>query len=95
MPKSELSDERRRPDGAAAFSSLVERHYQPMWALSYSRIGDWSAAEDVAQEAFLVAFSNYSKLREPRLFPSWLRKIILLLGDAFPLQHLPPGQFPL
>ncbi len=58
-----------------AFGLLVERHYRTVYGLAYSAVGDWSAAEDIAQETFLAAWANLSKLRAPGAFPMWIRKI--------------------
>jgi len=79
VPEARPSDQHlfasARAGDAAAFSVLVERHYRAVWGLASSRMGDREAAEDVAQEAFLVAYANRERLRDPRLFPAWLRKI--------------------
>jgi RNA polymerase sigma-70 factor (ECF subfamily) len=60
----------------SAFSTLVDRHYRTIYALAFSRVGDWSAAEDLAQETFLVAYANLSRLRTPEGFLMWLRRIV-------------------
>ncbi|MBI1927955.1 sigma-70 family RNA polymerase sigma factor [Candidatus Poribacteria bacterium] len=39
-------------------------------------LGDFHLAEDAAQEAFIEAYPNLSKVYGPAAFPSWLRKII-------------------
>ncbi len=44
--------------------------------MAYSHVGDWSTAEDIAQETFLVAFSNLKKLRVPKAFSFWIQRIV-------------------
>ncbi len=58
-----------------AFSKLVESHYRGVYGLAYSAVGDWAAAEDIAQETFLVAWCNLSRLRTPGAFTVWLGRI--------------------
>lgn len=59
-----------------AFSELVRR-FEGM-ALAYARraLGDASAAEDAAQDAFVEAWRGLGQLREPAAFPGWLRTIV-------------------
>jgi RNA polymerase sigma factor (sigma-70 family) len=59
-----------------AFATLVDRHYRRVYGLAYSTVGDWSAAEEITQEAFLVAYTNLAKLRKPGVFLMWLRRIV-------------------
>ena len=51
-----------------AFSNLVESHYRMVYGVAFSTVGDWSAAEDIAQETFLVAWANRAKLRKSKAF---------------------------
>jgi RNA polymerase sigma factor (sigma-70 family) len=74
MTDAELAKVARGGD-RKAFTELVDRYYRAVYALAYSRVGDWSAAEDLAQETFLVAYANLRRLRVPTLFPMWLRRI--------------------
>ena len=64
-----------------AFSQLVERHYGAVYGLAYASVGNWSAAEDIAQEAFLVAYANLRRLRMPGVFLMWLRRIVRNLSQ--------------
>jgi len=64
-----------------AFSRLVERHYGAIYGLAYASVGNWSAAEDIAQEAFLVAYANLRRLRVPGVFLMWLRRIVRNLSQ--------------
>ena len=58
-----------------AFAKLVEEYYRPIYGLAFSAVGNWQAAEDVAQDAFLVAWVNIGKLRSLDAFGAWLRRI--------------------
>ena len=60
-----------------AFGALVRRFQDSAVAYAFSRLRDFSLAEDVAQEAFLEAYCQLPRLREPAAFSAWLRKIIL------------------
>jgi F-type H+/Na+-transporting ATPase subunit beta len=42
---------------------------------------DSGLAQDAAQEAFLEAYLNLPKLREPAAFPGWFRRILIKHGD--------------
>ncbi|HRI87900.1 MAG TPA: sigma-70 family RNA polymerase sigma factor [Candidatus Hydrogenedentes bacterium] len=59
----------------SAFAALVNAHYRSVLGLAYSTVGDWSAAQDVAQDTFISAWANLGKLRGAGAFPMWIRKI--------------------
>lgn len=59
-----------------AFEALVSRHIEPAQAIARSVVYDPSAADDVVQEAFIRAHAHLGKLANPRLFPSWLYRIV-------------------
>ncbi|MHB8599195.1 MAG: sigma-70 family RNA polymerase sigma factor [Ktedonobacteraceae bacterium] len=64
-----------------AFSNIVG-HFQAMaYASAYAMVNDAQLAEDVAQEAFIEAYINLPKLREPAAFPGWFRHILFKQGD--------------
>jgi len=44
-------------------------------AVAYQRTFDHAAADDVAQQALLAAYSSIAELREPAKFSSWLYSI--------------------
>lgn len=59
-----------------AFGLLVDRHRRAAMAAAMAR-GEQSAdAEDVVQEAFVLAYSQLAKLRDPAAFGSWLMRIV-------------------
>ena len=60
---------------AESFSRLCKRYYVSMVAIAYSHLADRGLAEDVAQEAFFVAFRDISKLKKADHFGRWLARI--------------------
>lgn len=81
-----------------AFGCIVERFQAMARAMAYVMVDDSQLAEDVAQEAFVEAFLNLPKLREPAAFPGWFRRIVFKQGDrltrgkhvmTMPLESLP------
>ena len=57
---------------AAAFARLVERHHQALRAFLRRACGDWSAADDLAQETFLAAWSRIGRLKTGASVRAWL-----------------------
>jgi RNA polymerase sigma factor (sigma-70 family) len=64
-----------------AFSEIVGRFQAMAYASAYAMVNDAQLAEDVAQEAFIEAYVNLPKLREPAAFPGWFRHILFKQGD--------------
>jgi RNA polymerase sigma-70 factor (ECF subfamily) len=58
-----------------SFGRLCEQYYSAIVAIAYSHLCDRNLAEDVAQEAFLVAFRDISRLKNASHFGRWLAKI--------------------
>ena len=69
-----LIDAATRGD-AAAFARLTQAHYRLVYSLAYSAVGDWGAAQDIAQDTFLTAWTHLGNLRGAGAFPMWIRKI--------------------
>ena len=67
--------ERARHGDEHAFAELVGRHYRRVSSIAYAITGDWAAAEDLAQETFLVAWQNLKRIRDPERFFAWLCRI--------------------
>ena len=59
-----------------AYAPVVQRLQDMALAYGFAVLGDFHAAEDAAQDAFVEAYRELPKLREPRAFPAWFRKII-------------------
>lgn len=58
-----------------AFGELVRRYERAVWATAWRYLRDRHAAEDVAQETFLVAFSRLGRLRRSDSIGVWLLRI--------------------
>jgi len=73
-PTSELVQ--RCLDGdSVAFERLVREHMNTVLGLAYHYVGDFSTAEDIAQETFVQAFQSMHSLRNSARFKVWLLKI--------------------
>src|SRR5579872_4613292 len=59
----------------ASFDELVRRYRGAVIRVANQILGSWSAAEDVAQDAFLLAYKALPQLQCPANFASWLYAI--------------------
>ncbi len=59
-----------------AFGVLVTRYQRPAYLVALSVTGNPEDAEDVAQEAFLVALKRLEDNREPERFGGWFLTIV-------------------
>jgi len=55
-----------------AFAGIVERYKSLVCAIAYSSTGDLGLSEDLAQEAFVSAWTHLGSLRDPRKLRPWL-----------------------
>jgi RNA polymerase sigma-70 factor (ECF subfamily) len=60
---------------SSAFERLVREHMNTVLGLAYNYVGNFSTAEDIAQETFAQAFQSLTSLRNGSLFKIWLLKI--------------------
>jgi RNA polymerase sigma-70 factor (ECF subfamily) len=65
----------RGPGWIEAFGDLVRIHEGWVRGFFRSRIRDWAAADDLAQEVFVTAFRRVNSFREDASFQGWLRGI--------------------
>ena len=83
------SDEVRTEDGhivnqclngdSATFGLLVDKYKEGIYALAYSKLGNFHDAEDVAQEAFTKAYQKLRTLKRWDRFLAWLCSITINL----------------
>jgi RNA polymerase sigma-70 factor (ECF subfamily) len=66
---------RARDGDHAAFAALVERHQAAVHRAALAAVGSPADAEDVAQEAFLLAFRRLGSFRGEASFKTWLLTI--------------------
>lgn len=59
----------------SAFEQIVRRYQRPVLTLIGRMTGDWTGAEDLAQEAFVKAFRNLAAFDTTRRLSSWLFRI--------------------
>ena len=72
---------RAQSGDADAYGEIVRRFQGMAYGYAYAFLGDFQRAEDVAQEAFVDAYLNLSKLREPAAFPGWFHRIVFKQCD--------------
>lgn len=80
---------RARQGDADAYGLLVRCFQDMAVGYGYSILGDFQFAEDATQEAFLEAYRDLPKLREPAAFPGWFRRIVFKQCD-----RMIPGKSP-
>ena len=56
----------------SAFAELLRRYRPRIYALALHLTGDAHDADDVAQEAFLRAYRDWQRIRQPS---AWVRKV--------------------
>ena len=66
---------RAREGDAAAFGELVLRHQSAVYRAALAAVGVPSDADDVAQEAFLLAYTRLGSFRGAASFKTWLLTI--------------------
>jgi len=65
-----------RAGNEAAFGALVAAHLRPAYLAALAIVCRPSDADDVAQDAFLIAFERLDSCREPARFSGWLLRIV-------------------
>jgi RNA polymerase sigma-70 factor (ECF subfamily) len=60
----------------AAFEALVRQHLRPAYAVALAIVARPSDAEDVAQEALIIACERIETCREPNKFRGWMFQIV-------------------
>ena len=66
---------RARRGDKAAFGTLVDRHYERVYALAYGVLHEREAARDTAQEVFLKVFREIGKFEGRSKFKTWLHRV--------------------
>jgi len=67
---------RARTGEREAFTALVERHHAELVRIAYAITGDVDAARDAAQLAWIKAWQQLPKVREPDRLRAWLIAIV-------------------
>ena len=58
------------------FADLVRRHERMVVAAAWQMLGDYHAAQDAAQEAFVAAYRKLGTLRDRSRFGPWMLAIV-------------------
>lgn len=74
-PVADLVRAARRGDPAAT-EQLIARHLRAAYAVALAVLNRPADAEDVAQDAFLVAIERLDECRDPARFSGWLVQIV-------------------
>jgi RNA polymerase sigma-70 factor (ECF subfamily) len=69
--------ERARAGDRAAFERLVERRIDRAYRTARAILGNDADARDATQEAFLDAWRQRARLRDPARFDAWLGRILV------------------
>jgi len=81
-----------------AFAALVEKYKDPVFNVAYRMLGNPTEAEDVAQEAFVRAYTQLRTYKDSHRFSTWLLSITSHLAIdqlrrrrflALPLDNVP------
>lgn len=64
-----------RAGDADAWAELVGRYFGTVWAIAYARLSRPDAADDLAQEVFLMAVLHLESLSDPDRLAGWLSQI--------------------
>ncbi|NUO47620.1 MAG: sigma-70 family RNA polymerase sigma factor [Polyangiaceae bacterium] len=67
-----MVDNRAASLSDGAFARLVAENQSAVCAVAYSTLRDRAASEEVAQEAFLIAWRKLPELSEPPKMPAWI-----------------------
>lgn len=59
-----------------AFAEIIRRFQDMAFGYAYTLVKDLHLAEDAAQEAFVEAYYNLKRLKNPAAFPVWLKRIV-------------------
>lgn len=63
-----------------AQGELFQRYEQMVLSVAYRRLGDYTEAQELAQEVFVQALQKLNQLRTPECFGSWLRSITVRMA---------------
>ena len=73
----------------AAYEPLVNAYQGRIFAFVAGRIRNFSATEDIVQNAFVEAYMHLKSLKSPEKFSGWLRGIALNLSNKWLQQKRP------
>src|SRR6187397_3720319 len=69
--------ERAREGDDVAFTELVDLDGDLCYAIAYRILRDADRAQDAVQQAFLLAWRELARLRDPERFEVWLHRLLV------------------
>jgi RNA polymerase sigma-70 factor (ECF subfamily) len=69
--------ERAREGDEVAFSELLDLDGDRCYAIAYLILRDVERAQDAVQQAFLLAWRELPRLRDPQRFEVWLHRLVV------------------
>ncbi len=69
--------ERARDGDDVAFAELVDLDGDLCYAIAYRILRDVQRAQDAVQQAFLIAWRELPRLRDPERFSPWLYRLVV------------------
>jgi RNA polymerase sigma-70 factor (ECF subfamily) len=69
--------ERARAGDDVAFTALVDLEGDQCYAIAYRILRDVERAQDAVQQAFLLAWRELPRLRDPERFTPWLHRLLV------------------
>jgi len=69
--------ERAKSGDDLAFSELVDLDGDRCYAIAYRILRDGERAQDAVQQAFLLAWRELPRLRDPERFEVWLHRLVV------------------
>lgn len=81
-----------RGGASDAYEELVSRYQGHVYGLAYSLVGDWTEAQDIAQETFIRVYANLDQLNDPGRFAPWLRRVTFSVAMNW-IRAYRPGVF--
>ena len=86
----ELLVERGRQGDEAALGSLYGAYHRRMAEMCQHIVGNRQVAEELAHDAFLLAFAKLDQLRNPQRFEAWLTSIAANVARRYVQRHRGP-----
>ena len=87
----EVLIERGRQGDETALSHLYRAYHRQMTMICQRIVGNHEVAEELAHDAFLLAFAKMNQLHHPQRFEAWLTSITTNVARRYMLRHREPA----
>ena len=87
--------ERGRQGDETALGSLYRAYHRQMTMICQRIVGNQQVAEELAHDAFLLAFAKMDQLRSPQRFEAWLTSITTNVARRYMQRHHDPAMLSL